>query len=139
VDADGAPEGAGSVVATRESKEAQDLRLFSIWGSNLNKLHMRLVRNDSGAIAHVEQARYCFLAVLAVVQSARIHVHPHEFVSHMRIKIAGELHGVGQSFIAMIKRILDAVAQCLGDSMNQAGAKVAPNSVPAEWKRPDDS
>jgi hypothetical protein len=32
VDADGAPEGAGSVVATRESKEAQDLRLFSILG-----------------------------------------------------------------------------------------------------------
>lgn len=31
-DADGAREAAGSVVATRESKEAQGLRLFSILG-----------------------------------------------------------------------------------------------------------
>ena len=53
----------------------------------------------------------------------------------MGIEIAGELHGVGQRFFAMIDGVLDALAQRLGDTGHRFRAKRATDGVSSERQR----
>src|ERR1041384_8682002 len=57
----------------------------------LCKVHSWLDRNNSRAMAHVEQAADGFFAVGTIVERALIHIHADELVRHLRIEVAGEL------------------------------------------------
>src|ERR1041384_8086759 len=57
----------------------------------LYELHARLVRNNAGAISHIQQACHGLLAVFAIVERALIYVHADEPVRHLRIQVAGKL------------------------------------------------
>ncbi len=70
-------------------------------------------------------------AVFAVIKRALIHIHSHKAVRHLRIKITRKLHGIGQRRLAMIERILNAIAQSLCDLRNQLRSQLAANRIPA--------
>ena len=48
------------------------------------------------------------------------------------VEIAGKLHGVFERLFAVIERVLDAVAQSLGDDLVRFRAQRAANGVAAE-------
>ena len=66
-------------------------------------------------MAHSKQLANGLFPVFAVIERALVHVHAHEAVCQLRVKIAGKLHGILESRFAMIQRVLDAVAQRLGN------------------------
>jgi hypothetical protein len=92
----------------------------------------RLMRNDACPVAHSEQFLDGFAAVIAIVEGAGIYIHADKAVGHLRVKVAGELHGVGESFLAMIKRVLNAFTQCLVDAGNQLRSQVPADGVAAQ-------
>ena len=90
------------------------------------------MRNDAAIVAHIEQLADGFAAVFAVVERALVDVHADEVVGERGVEIAGELHGVGEGFFAMIERVLDAVAQGVGGGQQRLCAERAADGVAAE-------
>ena len=76
------------------------------------EFHVNGEGNDAGAMAHFEQASHGFAAVVAVVERALVHVHPHKFIGKLRVQVAAKLLGILQRFIAVIERVLDGLTQC---------------------------
>src|SRR6266700_2964326 len=101
----------------------------------LHELDIGLVRNDARPVAHFQQTHDCVPTVLTVVDGAFVHIHPHETVGCPLVEIAGKLHGVSQSFLTMVERILDAVAQSVRDRTDQLRPKLATDRVPTQRKR----
>src|SRR6267378_856567 len=95
-------------------------------------LHPRRNRNNTRLVPHIQQPPDRFPAVIPVVEGSLVDVHADEFVGELGIEVAGELHGIGECFVAMINCILDAVAQRLGNAGNRLGAKRSANRVSAE-------
>ena len=72
-------------------------------------------------MAHVEQTADGLTSFRAVVEGAIIHIHADKLVGELRIEVAGKLHGVGQRFITMFERVLNALAQRGGDLQHVYG------------------
>ena len=89
-------------IAYRQELEASSLLC--------GEIHSGFLGNDSCFVAHVEQAAYRFSSIGAVVEGALVHVHADEFVGELGVEVAGELHGVGQGFFAVIEGVLNALA-----------------------------
>jgi hypothetical protein len=70
--------------------------------------------DDTAIVAHVEELFDGFAAVVAVVESALVDVHADEAVGHGGVEIASELHGVFEGSFAVVKGVLDTVAQGVG-------------------------
>src|SRR5271168_1801279 len=84
---------------------------------------------------HIEQPHHGLAPVWTIIQRPLVHIHPNEPVGGLRIEIAGELHGIGQSLFAMFQSILNAVAQCPVDSRYKLRAKRAADRVSPQWQR----
>ena len=59
---------------------------------------------------HIEQPPNRLAAFRTVVEGALVYIHPDKFVGELSIKIASELHGIAERFLAMIESVLDTVA-----------------------------
>jgi hypothetical protein len=81
-----------------------------------DKIYVGAVGNDATIIAHLEELVDSFAAIRAVVESAVVDVHADESVGESGIEVAGKLHGVSEGLFAVIKGVLDAVAQRVGRS-----------------------
>ena len=73
------------------------------------------VGNNPALMAHGEKLANRLFPIVAVIKCALVHVHADEPVGHLRIKIPSELHRILESCFPMIKRVLDAVPQSLGN------------------------
>src|SRR6266567_4918174 len=81
---------------------------------------------------HVQQPPDAFPAVIAVVEGTLVDVHADEFVGKLRVEIAGELHGIGQRFFAMIDGVLNTVAQSLRHTGDRLRTEGATDRIPAQ-------
>ena len=86
-------------------------------------------------VAHLQQLDDGFAAILAVIERALVDVHADELVGHLRIEIAGKLHGVLQRFLAIVQSVLNAVAQSRAAGVHQLRAQLAANGVAAQRQR----
>ena len=86
-------------------------------------------------ISHVQKLHYRAFPVFTVIQRPIIYIHADKAVCHLRIQIARKLHGISQRGLAMIKRILNTVAQCFGHLRNQLRPQFATNRIPAQRQR----
>src|SRR5579864_5856672 len=98
----------------------------------LHKVYLRPMRNNARLIAHIQQLHHRTLSVFAVIQSPIIYIHAHKAVCHLRVQIARKLHGIGQRRLAMVKRVLNAITQCLRHLRNQLRSQFATNRIPAQ-------
>src|SRR5216683_3114518 len=96
------------------------------------EIHIRLVRNDAALEAEIEELFDGDSAVLSVVERTLVDVHADEAVGEGGVEIAGELHGVGESFVAVIERVLDAVTQRIGGGQQRLRAERAADGVASE-------
>jgi len=87
------------------------------------------VGDYSGFVAHVEEASDGLAAIGAVIQGALVDVHSYERVSGLRVEVAGELHGVGQAFFAVIQGVLDAFTKGLRYGRDELGTESAADSI----------
>src|SRR5437667_9158049 len=76
-----------------------------------HKLHSCRMGDDSRFMTHIKQTAYGFTAIRSVVESTLVHVHANKLVGQLGIEVAGELHGVGESFITMVESVLNAFAE----------------------------
>ena len=76
-------------------------------------------------MSHVQQAAHGFASIRAIVQGALVDVHADKLVGELGIDIARELHGVGQGFVAMVERVLNAVPQGPGYFRGQLRSQTA--------------
>ena len=73
-------------------------------------------------------------AVISEVEGALVDVHSDEAIGHVGVEIAGELHGVGERFVAVIEGVLDAVAECVGGGEEGLGPEGTTDGITAEWQ-----
>ena len=86
-------------------------------------------------MSHVEQAAHGFAAIGSIVEGALVYVHADEPVGQLGVEIAGELHGVGQRFVAMIEGILNALFDCRSDTRRHLRPEAAANGVASQRQR----
>src|SRR4051812_34619975 len=104
-----APRAPGENASRQQTLEhrCQSLVVLAARGAKLaatsNPLHTRRHWNDPRFVAHIQEPPDGFPAVVAVVESALVDVHADEFVGELSIEVAGELHGVGESFFAVVE------------------------------------
>ena len=91
--------------------------------SSLYPLYSRRLRNDASFVPHVEQQAYGFASVIAIIQGTLVDIHANEFIGLLGVEVAGELHGVSQSFFAMIDAVLNTLAQRVADAGHGVGTQ----------------
>ena len=67
-----------------------------------------------------------------VIQRSLVHIHADKAAGQARIEIARKLHRVFQRLLAVVERVLNAVAQRLGDDLVLLRAQRAANRVSAQ-------
>src|SRR5271154_6572495 len=123
-------------VSSASMSSAWDIGSLSDKLSTLpNPIHARLGSDDSRFVAHIEEAHDCFAALWTIVERSFVYVHADEAICGLGVQIAGKLHGIGQSFFAVLECVLNAVAQSGVDRGNQRGAKRAADGVSTERQR----
>jgi len=99
-----------------------------------NKIDVGADGNNAAIKAHVEKLANGLSSIFSVVQGAVVDVHADKTIRQRRIKIAGELHGVGKGLLAVIESMLDAVAESVGRDEQRLRAKRSADGVAAERK-----
>src|SRR5260370_36918437 len=76
-------------------------------------------RQQASLGATLDQLYYGLPALFAVAQSPFVHVHADKLVGQFGVHVAGELHGIVQSFFAVLYAVGNTVADGLGDMRAQ--------------------
>ena len=97
-----------------------------------DEVNVGAMGDDAAIVAHGEQLTNGVFAVFAVVEGALVDVHADEAIGERGFEVAGELHGVGESFFAVVERVLDAVAEGVGGGEESFSAEGAADGVAAE-------
>jgi hypothetical protein len=90
------------------------------------------VRDNAAVVAHFQELVDGFPAVSSVVERTLVDVHADEAVGEGGIEVASELHCVREGLFAVVKRVLDTVAEGIGRGAESFGAKRATDGVAAE-------
>src|SRR5665213_4384467 len=77
----------------------------------VDEIDFRFNGNHAALISQVEKFANGIAAVLTVVECALVYIHADETAGEGRVKIARKLHGILKGLLAMIERVLNAVAQ----------------------------